>query len=205
MRSTTTDAETKAQRGCLTCSGHTALTGLLPTVGPSPFTSPNLLATIPQPSGVSSGLCSCLTSCHTKKRETLGRTLDLPERPDLFHDHSDPVLQMKKLRPREGKSLSTQAGTKVSLTPNQRVFGYHCPKGQVRTRRLFKLTGERVGNPAPALLPTRGGRSSNPRLMMTIAVGHHLWGASNLLSSCQAVARRTPLHSSTGLLSPVYR
>lgn len=32
---------------------------------------------------------------------------------------------------------------------------------------------------------------------MTVAVGHRLWGASNLLSSCQAVARGTPLHPST--------
>lgn len=76
----------------------------------------------PLPSGVSPGLCSCLTSCHTKKRETLVRILHLPDRPDLFHAHHHPILQMKQLRPREGKSLSILAGTEAHLTPNQRVW-----------------------------------------------------------------------------------
>uniref|UniRef100_A0AC11CZ85 KDEL endoplasmic reticulum protein retention receptor 3 n=1 Tax=Ovis aries TaxID=9940 RepID=A0AC11CZ85_SHEEP len=48
---------------------------------------------------------------------------------------------MKQLRPREGKSLSTLAGTEAHLTPNQRVFGYCYPTGQVRTRWLLKRTG----------------------------------------------------------------
>ncbi|KAG5212707.1 hypothetical protein JEQ12_015136 [Ovis aries] len=49
--------------------------------------------------------------------------------------------RMKQLRPREGKSLSTLAGTEAHLTPNQRVFGYCYPTGQVRTRWLLKRTG----------------------------------------------------------------
>lgn len=74
MLSTPTDAETKAQSGWPTCSGHTAQEGRLPTGGPSAFTLPaSWLA-----SGVSPGLCSSVTSCHTKKRETLVRALDPP-------------------------------------------------------------------------------------------------------------------------------
>ena len=157
--------------------------------------SPSQLAG-PLPSGVSPGLCSCLTSCHTKKREMLVRILH----PDLFHAHRHPILQMKQLRPREGKSLSTLAGTEAHLTPNQRVFGYRCPTGQVRW--LLKGTGERKGKLAPALLPAGGGRSSNPRLV-TRAVAHPFLGASNLPSPCQAVARGTPLHPRKGLLSCV--
>lgn len=38
MQATPTDAETKAQRRRVTCSGHTALGVLLPNHGPSPFT-----------------------------------------------------------------------------------------------------------------------------------------------------------------------
>lgn len=163
--------------------------------------SPSQLAGL-LPSGVSPGLRSYLTSCHTKKREMLVRILHLPDRPDLFHAHRHPILQMKQLRPREGKSLSTLAGIEAHLTPNQRVFGYRCPTGQVRW--LLKGTGERKGKLVPALLPAGGGGSSNPRLM-TIALGHPFLGASNLLSPCQAVARGTPLHPRKGLLSSVYR